>query len=129
MTVNGGDQGRVFHHYEMWEEYQNGMWRSVSKEEEDKYFKEAVEFTGQADKYGHYMIEVIHKWPISCEQNLTNMSINRRAWIGHAACCLAFGCPEHIVRKAWWKLTDQQRKEANQQADMAITEWEEMQRA
>ena len=116
---------QVWYHYEKWEEYHAGMWRQVSKDEEMVYLKQAIEFTGNTEKYGNFMLEVIEEWPISCEQNLTNLSVNRRAWIGHAACCIAFNCPEHIVRSAWWRLTEQQRKDANVKADLAIAKWEE----
>jgi len=68
---------------------------------------------------------VVKEWPNACEQNLTNTNINRRAWVGHAACCLAFGCPEYITREAWGFLSDKQRDDANKQADYAIMIWEE----
>jgi len=69
------------------------------------------------------MRKVVELWPYSCEHNLTAHQ-NRQAWIGHAAVALAFRCPEDIVREAWWHLSDEQRKLANQQADKAISIWE-----
>ena len=116
---------RIWHPYTEWEEYHAGMWRKVDNQEENRFLSAAVEFTGDAELYGKNMIRVINEWPISCEHNLSNVSINRRAWIGHAACCIAFGCPEYIVRKAWWRLSDEQRRLANDKADEAIREWEQ----
>jgi hypothetical protein len=84
----------------------------------------AVEFTGNAVIYGSYMRRVVREWPISCENALTDYSLNRKAWLGHAACALAHGLPESIVRKAWGYLTNEQRFLANREAAGAISEWE-----
>jgi hypothetical protein len=115
---------KIWHHYEKWEEYKSGMWRKVDKLQEEKYFEWAIGFTGNTNLYGSWMMKVIKEWPISCQQNLSDVSLNRQAWIGHAACCLANSCPEYIVRRAWWELTEEQRCEANVKADIAIAEWE-----
>jgi hypothetical protein len=72
------------------------------------------------------MLKVIKQWPISCEHNLTDFSINRKAWIGHAACCLALNVPENITRMAWHHLTEKQQDEANEKARIAIKIWEKI---
>jgi hypothetical protein len=112
---------RVYHRFETWEDL--GMWYSLPKPQEDVLLLEAVEFTGNAELYGGYMIRVVNEWPIACENNLTAPG-NKQAWLGHAACWMAIGCPEHVTRKAWGLLTDIQRIEANKKADHAIGIWE-----
>ena len=116
---------RIYHHYNKWEEIKAGMWKKVDSRERMKHLKAAVEFTGNADVYGSWMVKVLDAWPISCEQNLSNLTINRKAWIGHAACCLALGCPEDITREAWHQLTEKQQDEANEKARQAIVLWEQ----
>lgn len=120
---------QIFVHWELWEDYHAGMWRKVSKSEEDSYRQIAIEFTGDHIKYGAAMIRVSNEWPNTCMHNLTNPGINRRAFIGHAACALVINCPEYIVRQAWWKLTDEQRILADKQADIAIALWEQNRRS
>jgi len=115
---------QVFHHYTKWEEWHAGMWRKVPKWEEAVFLRKATALTNKTEVWGKYMLMVLERWPISCEQNLTNASINRVAWIGQAACCLWFNCPEYIVRLAWWKLSDQKQIDANKKADDAILKWE-----
>lgn len=107
-----------------WEEYTCGMWRSTTKQEEPELLRLAVLFTGDHSRYGEYMIQAVDQWPISCRQNLSAKGINRQAWIGHAACCIALNCPEHITRKAWHFLTQSQQDLANAEADKAIKYWE-----
>lgn len=117
---------RAYHPYWNWEEYHAGMWRIVSKAEEKQFLSEAITFTGNAKLYGSFMVKVANEWKVSCEHNLTCEDMNRKAWIGHAATCLAINCPEYITRMAWAYLTDKQRDEANYQAQKAIELWENL---
>lgn len=116
---------RVYHPYWLWEEVYTNMWGRV--QDRQKYLADAIEFTGDHRKYGSYMIRVIDEWAYSCEHNLSNITQNRKAWLGHAACALAFDCPEDIVREAWGHLTKEQQDLANNEAENAITIWEERQ--
>lgn len=100
------------------------MWRHVTAEEKRKYLQVAIDFTGDAELYGAAMLRVILEWPISCEHNLTDTGQNRLAWLGHAACCLATGCPEDITRQAWGHLTQEQQDKANAKAQQAVDAWE-----
>lgn len=113
---------RVYHPIKKWEEITHNMWGEVKNKK--KILQRAIEFTGNHTLYGSYMFKVIKEWPISCENALTDYRLNRRAWIGHAACALAIKCPEDITREAWSKLSDEQRLLANKEADRAIAEWE-----
>lgn len=117
---------RVYHPYNVWEEHKHGMWRVISGEQAKEFIKRAAEFTGDAKLYGEWMMRVVQEWPISCEHNLTCSGMNKQAWIGHAACCLAIGCPEELTRLAWHTLSQEQQDEANAMADKAIAAWEEL---
>lgn len=116
---------RVFHPYNLWEDYTNGMWRKVPFSQEGVFLEESIKFTGNAELYGKYMIRAINEWPNGCEHNLTCVGMNRQAWIGHAATCIALTSPEYITRLAWHQLTQEQQDLANAQADIAIKIWEE----
>ena len=113
---------RVYHPVSMWEELRFNMWGTV--DDRASALEKARTFTGDAGRYGEYMRRVTREWPISCENALTDLSINRKAWIGHAACAMAIQIPEDIIREAWGQLTDEQRRLANAQADDAIKVWE-----
>lgn len=85
---------------------------------------QAIEFTGDYRLYGRWMMKVAEIWPNSCENALTDYSLNRKAWIGHAAVALALKIPESVTRKAWGYLNYEQQLLANNQADRAIRVWE-----
>ncbi len=114
---------RVYKPYWKWEDYQNGMWRKVSPQEEKKFLDWAIVFTSDHKKYGKAMSHVIELWTETMLHNLTNQSINRRAFLGHCACCYESGCPEYIVRRAWKELTEQQRVLADNEAEIRIDNW------
>lgn len=115
---------QIYHQYNKWEDYKNGMWRKLSKEEDAELLPKIIEFTGDHKLYGAAMIDVINNWKYACEHNLSDLNINRRAWIGHAACCYRHKWPEYLVREAWNKLTIKQQSLANKAADEAIKQWE-----
>jgi hypothetical protein len=115
---------KIWHPYTAWEDWQNGMWRIAKPGTRTRLLRKAIEFTGNAKLYGSFMRRVIHEWPIACEHHLTDQNINRKAWIGHAATCLAIQCPEDITRQAWGYLSKQQQDDANLEAELAIEEWE-----
>jgi len=100
------------------------MWRSIGGSDRDKMLADAITFTGDAKLYGSYMQRVIFEWPLTCEHHLTDTSTNRKAFVGHAAACLAIGAPEDVTRQAWGHLSAPQQHDANAQALAAITEWE-----
>jgi hypothetical protein len=114
---------RVYHPVDKWEELQTGMWDFC--DDPATMLQAAIDFTSDWQTYGDYMDLVVQEWPVSCENALTDYSLNRKAWLGHAACAMAINCPENITRKAWGYLTDEQRKMANRRAAIAIGVWEE----
>lgn len=106
--------------YWEWEDWLNGMWAPGDYSR----LNEAIEFTGDWLKYGQAMSEVIIAWPKTMVNSLTNVSINRRAFLGHCAVCFKLGIQESVVRTAWKELTDQQRYDADLIADKNIKHWE-----
>jgi hypothetical protein len=113
---------RIWVPIDQWEEIKANMWGDVPNR--SRWLERAVIFTGNHRLYGRFMQRVVREWPNSCRNALTDANLNRRAWIGHAACALALRCPEDITRQAWGLLTHDQRQMANRQADRAIHAWE-----
>jgi hypothetical protein len=114
---------RVYHPWDQWEEVKFNMWGTV--ENKKRMLSWAYEFTQDHVAYGKAMMQVVDEWPVSCENALTDYFLNRRAWIGHAACAIKNRCPEDIVRAAWGYLTNEQQFLANEEASKAIRTWEQ----
>lgn len=107
--------------YWEWEDYHNGMWK---KGNEDR-LQEAIEFTGNWQKYGAAMLDVIFAWSRTMLNSLTNPSVNKRAFLGHCAVSYTIGITEDITRAAWKLLTDQQRYDADLIAQQTIQTWKQ----
>ena len=115
---------RIFYHYTEWEDYQAGMYDEV-KEGRENRVKSAAELLGGGDLITLcYMRAVVLKQPKAAAQNLSNLGMNRRAWIGQSACNLYAGCKEDETREAWGLLSTEQRRIANDLAEFVISEWE-----
>lgn len=112
---------QVWHPIDRWEEIQHNMWGRVK--DRPAFLERAIQFTGNHELYGSFMFRVIREWPVSCENAFTDPHLNHKAWVGHAACALAMGCPEDIVRQAWGVLSDEQKLLANKEAERAVSDW------
>ena len=107
-----------------WEDYIGGMWKKLPKDIEPAKLQLAVDFTGDHILYGSAMTEVMHYWPKTMENSLTNKAINRKAFLGHCAVCFKLGIPEYITREAWGLLSNEQRFNANMAAEKNIKNYE-----
>ena len=114
---------RVYHHFSKCEEFTGGMWRKVSGKEREKLLQAAADLMKDSTAFKVAMIQAVEQWPYSCEQNLTASSINHKAWMGHAGCCIAINSPEEVTRLAWHTLTEDEQDKANAVADEAIEIW------
>jgi hypothetical protein len=112
---------RVYRPVGEWEEIAHNMWGEATDRRTS--LEQAISLTGDHKRYGEYMMRVVNEWPVSCENALTDNSLNQKAWVGHAAVALAINCPEDITRIAWGYLTDEQRLLANKAAERAIHVW------
>lgn len=108
---------RVCHPYWNWEDYQNGFWDDCNCDT-----KISLSEILLCDHYKLKIVmeSVLEMWPTSSEHNLTNLEINRRAWLGQAACCIEHQAPEHITRIAWGNISEIDKFRANKVADSVI---------
>jgi hypothetical protein len=115
--------GRIYHHYELWEDWKCGFYDSVSGVKRKKMIQTVIEtFSNNTETY-KLMKDVISKWKYSIEENFTNPSINKVAYLGQACLCLKHGIPASVTRLAWSDVTESGKKRANEIAEQVIKEW------
>lgn len=112
---------QIYTPWYLWEDYHAGMWRKVS--DQDLWTERAIIFTGNTELYGFNMQIVVNEWPFAMLNNLSNPSVNKRAFLGHCAACYGANVPESITRSAWRLLTDRQRDDADFIAQKIVNEW------
>lgn len=114
---------RIYHHYEKWEDYKNGMYNEC-REGRSERVKRAAEILGNPKECEEAMNKVINEWKKSTEYNLSNIGVNRKAWLGQAACSCYANIHEDETREAWGIMTEEQRVKANKIAQNIINRWQ-----
>lgn len=113
---------RIFHHYNLWEDYHARMYDENKDGRKERVLKAAY-ILGTPDICREAMEKVVAEWTIATEYNLSNAEINRKAWLGQAACSCYGGVHEDETREAWGIMTEAQRVEANRIAATIIKKW------
>ena len=117
------DIERIYHPYNLWEDYKAGFYDNVCGKEKDLKIKKVLEMFNDAKKTEEYMRKVIELWKYSCEHNLTNSSMNKIAYLGQAACCIYAGVPCDLTMRGWKLLTQEVRDRSDKIANKIIIEW------
>jgi hypothetical protein len=116
---------RIYHRYETWEDYNNGMYKKICFMDQSGLVQQCKDLLACPQWLYESMVFVSLNWSNSAEHNLTNTNRNRQAWLGQSACCFTHGAPEYITKIAWNNLDPKQQNEANKVADSVIAPWEE----
>lgn len=115
---------RIFHHYQHWEDWKDGLYRQSLSDAEAIIVDRAARLLANPDSLRVAMEHVAMNWKHAAEVNLTNRSRNRQAWLGQAACCFVCGAPEDLTKQAWHMLSMAEKIAANAVADGVIAAWE-----
>ena len=91
---------QVFYHYELWEDFQNGMYDEVKEGRKERIQKAIYLLTNESLCY-EFMQKVTNEWIHATEQTLTNPSVNHQAFLGQTACNMYAGIKEDETREAW----------------------------
>ena len=117
---------RIYHHYLDMEEFcpDGGMWKD--NDNKSIFIKKSKDLLCNIERFSETLMNLISNWKNSCGHNLSNISMNRIAWMGQAACYYECKSSEESTRFAWRLLTPEQQKLANSEAMKAILHWENL---
>jgi len=122
-TVNTSDESRIFHTYEKWECYAAGFYATTKLGMTKAQCEESYRaFLADLDAFRAALESVITEWRHSCEHYLTNVAMNRIAWLGQASACYAIGIP-HVYRSGYFLLTEAQQNAADLLALEYLNKW------
>jgi len=113
-----------YHDCRTWEDWQHGMFRTTATRGDDVLLERSIALLQNQDALYAAMSRACNEWPIASTENLTKQDINRRAWLGWAACCINHKAPDIVTRRAWVLLSENERINANLIAERVIVEWE-----
>jgi ParB-like chromosome segregation protein Spo0J len=122
-TVNTGDKSRIFHTWDKWECHKSGFYEptlnGLTKEQCERMYEA---FLTSEEAFSAALERVITEWKNSCEHYLTNGAMNRIAWLGQAAACIAMGIPSSF-RGGFNLLNSEQQDKANGVALRYLNKW------
>lgn len=122
-TVNTSDPDRIFHTHDKWECYAAGLYvptkTGITREQGEEMYRA---FLSDSGRFEEALAGVIAEWKHSCEHYLTNVAMNRIAWLGQAAMCYATGIPA-TYRSGFSLLTEEQQEMANELALEYLNRW------
>ena len=122
-TANTSDPDRVFHTHDKWECVKAGFYSStVDGKTKEQCKLEYAEFLSDTAQFAAALVKVFEQWPTSCEHYLTNIAMNRIAWLGQASMCIARGIPSQFC-SGLNLLTIDQQEAANETALIALNKW------
>lgn len=115
MSMSLFDCGGEYVPFTKWECYSSGMYASGFNQKE---IDDSIAVL-TSDDLECFMMDVL-QWKYSCLHHLSKTKTNRRSWLGQATCFLACGARDDSVKKAWFFLTEDQMKYANNCAEKVI---------
>ena len=122
-TVNTSDENRVFHTYDKWECHKAGFYATtlpgLTKARGHEMYRD---FLADLDAFEDGLKGVTSEWVHSCEHYLTNIAMNRIAWLGQAAMCYKTSVPA-AYRGGFSLLTEEQQERANALALKYLNKW------
>lgn len=117
------DIEQVYHPWHLWEDHKHGFYNNVSGLNKKKLEANVLELFSNESMTLMFMTSVIDNWVYSCEHNFTNPSINKIAYLGQAACCLAYKVPATVTMSYWRNIPLESRGKADKIAKKLIDNW------
>lgn len=110
---------RIYHPWHKWECYRAGFYATEGPHDALQRY---ASFLRDTPRFESALSRVITEWPHSCEQFLSNESLNRIAWLGQASMCIETGIPARF-RGGFKLLTQGEQIEANATANRFLQRW------
>lgn len=116
---------QIYNPWWKWECYKFGLYNTHPPFgiEENQAYQMYADFLSNSELFEKYIQFVLKNWIFSCQNFLTNTSINRVAYIGQASMCYYSMIPRKY-RSGFHLLTEAQKKEANLLAEKYLKIYE-----
>jgi len=122
-TANTSDPERIFHTFDKWECHKAGFYQNTKEGwTHEQCEEEYIRVLTNQELFASILEKITSEWVHSCEHYLTNVAMNRIAWLGQAAVCYESGVPARYS-SAWSKIPKEDQEKANQTALNALNKW------
>jgi hypothetical protein len=115
---------RIYHTWDEWECYPAGFYEEhppKPMKAREATWRYAI-FLRDIPAFEAALERVLSEWKNSCEHYLSNVNMNRIAWLGQASACIALGLPS-CFRAGFNLLTVEEQNQANATALKFLNRW------
>lgn len=116
---------RIYHTWDKWECYPAGFYEPRPPQKgmtSDECKLMYAQFLRDKDRFSAALDRVIMEWPNSCEHYLTNERMNRIAWLGQAAMCVATRVSKFFYG-GYFLLSEEEQRQADLTALASLNKW------
>lgn len=115
---------RIYHTWDKWEAYPAGFYNTKAPDgmSDPDAVQAYTQFLRDDDRFRAALETVLDEWPNSCEHYLSNEKMNRIAWLGQAAMCVATGVPAKY-KSGYNYLADHEKYRADTAALGYLNQW------
>ena len=119
-----GNIARIYHTWDQWESFDAGFFNTAAPEGlTSEGCKEIVANTlRDIPELERILEKVWEEWPKAVDHNMSNIRMNRLAWIEQAAACYEHGVPSAFY-DGYYYLTPEERDAADQVALNFLNRW------
>lgn len=115
---------RVYHTWDKWECFPAGFYedrppRGMTPADATRAY---ATFLADIPRFSAALDRVLTEWPNSCEHYLSNVNMNRIAWLGQAAMCIDTRVPS-AYRSGYNQLSAAEKVAADTEALRALNVW------
>jgi len=115
---------RIYHTWDKWECYPAGFYEDhppagMTAADATRAY---ATFLRDLPRFRAALTRVLAEWPNSCEHYLSNVNMNRIAWLGQASMCIVTRVPA-MFRTGYHALTDAEKQAADRAALDALNLW------
>lgn len=116
---------RIWHPWNNWECYRSNFFGSLPKSlKKAEALKLCQDLYKNVDEFERVLLRILKEWPNSCEHNLSNLGMNRIAWLGQAACAYKYRIPNMVGMQAFSEMEELYKAPADAVAQKIIDLWE-----
>lgn len=113
---------RIYYHVSKLEDLNSGL---LSNGERQDMIDQSYALLSDASTFSDRASEMVSDWIYAAAHNLTNVEINRQAWIGQATCLHNHKANMNETIRAWQSLSQELQDSANAIADSIISQYVE----
>lgn len=115
---------RLWEPWELWEDYKHNFYGGVVEDwQRDNTMQMYADMLRDLSRFEAALQVITREWVHSNRHNLTNVGLNRVAYLGQCACALLYKAPHKECRGGYQLLSEEEKSAADAMAQKYLDKW------